>query len=141
MFTSPKRYIRNFKGDIVEGGPGISGTLVVAAGAEISEDEAIKLGLLSSKVRPSGPVSQPIDRASGKVAPLLQGNVADIINKGNQESKPQETAPPSPPPPEGDTGQRPWEAPAPPEGLALEGQANEATDHVTKGGETTKEHA
>lgn len=48
MWTSPKRYIRTPEGEVVEAGPEVSGTLVVAAGSQLREDEAIKLGLLAS---------------------------------------------------------------------------------------------
>jgi hypothetical protein len=48
MWTSTKRYIRTPEGEVVEAGPGVSGTLVVAAGSQLREDDAIKLGLLAS---------------------------------------------------------------------------------------------
>lgn len=55
MFTSPKRLIRTHEGKVVEAGPGVSGSLVVAAGSQIREDLAIELGLMPGKGMPRQP--------------------------------------------------------------------------------------
>lgn len=76
MIISDKRLIRTFDGQIVEAGPGVSGTLVVGIGAELTEDRARELGIIGKKVEQSSPVSTPIDRATGKpeeVKPIVEG--------------------------------------------------------------------
>lgn len=57
MYISPKRLIKTKEGKIVEAGPGVSGNLVVAQGAEISEDYAVELGLMKS-LRDARPVQR-----------------------------------------------------------------------------------
>lgn len=46
MYTSEKRWIFTKEGRTVEAGPGISGTLIVAAGSRISTERARQFGLL-----------------------------------------------------------------------------------------------
>jgi len=63
MYTSDKRWIFTSEGKVVEAGPGISGTLIVAAGSRISTERARKYGLMPPEE--DKPKSKPM------VAPVI----------------------------------------------------------------------
>lgn len=78
MYKATKRYLLDSEGKAVEAGPGIGGTLLVAEGGEMSEDDAIKYGLLASKQRPKNQVAPPPtkeEKKSSKVAPIIDNKV------------------------------------------------------------------
>jgi len=45
MIVSKKRWIKTFDGEVVEAGPETSGTLLLAEGQEISDEQAKELGI------------------------------------------------------------------------------------------------
>lgn len=47
MWVSPKKFILTSAGEVKEAGPGVSGTVLVGAGAEIPEEEARRYGILN----------------------------------------------------------------------------------------------
>lgn len=47
MILSPKRYVQTADGRVVEAAPGLSGYLVIAEGAEMSDLEAEQYGLFA----------------------------------------------------------------------------------------------
>lgn len=102
MFISPKRLIRTKNGKIVPAGPGISGSLVAAEGAEISEELAVELGLMKS-LRDARPATktQPVQHAGQKAA--LQ-----FVSLNQPAPKPAVAAAP---PPE---VEKPWDVPQEP---------------------------
>lgn len=84
MWVSPKKYILNEKGVAVEAGPGVSGTVLVGAGAEIPEEEARRYGLLKDGKEPS---TQPAD----KKPPVVRDDnpLPKELNFGNVNTVPE----------------------------------------------------
>lgn len=99
MFIAPKRLLLNSEGKAVEAGPGVSGVLLIAEGAEMAEDEAIKYGLLPGKSRPENQVTQqPEEKKKPAVVETDYGTaLPKVLSFGQVEEK----------------QEKPWKAPLP----------------------------
>lgn len=105
MYRSEKRWILTNEGQVVEAGEGVSGTLIVAAGSEIHENEARKYGLL--------PPADEMPKQKPMVAPIIvrgpEGTVS--LDAGGVKVEETEKAPEQPPPAEPKVPQifKPWQ--------------------------------
>jgi len=97
-------------GKVVEAGPGISGTLIVGEGCQITEDEARKHGLM--------PSVQDTPKQKPMVEPIIvRGPEGRVVLDSKGVSLEESPKPPDKPPEPalaqtGDVGTKPWEAPA-----------------------------
>lgn len=99
-YVSDKKLILTNEGEVVEAAPGLSGTLVVAEGGSLSDEDAKKYGLMlnssgafSKPPLPESPImTKPIDskamRRSGGLNPSARAAKDDAKSSDKSEGKP-----------------------------------------------------